>query len=943
MKNKLSKILGMILLMAFMPLISANLNYTEVNSVFSNFDYYYNTEGVYSNSSTIIGNINGSIDEVMIFNSSLSQTEVEQIYNSTYSRFYPTGEMLFEGLDFGVNNTVNITLDNCQTLNGSSLQGKINDGTYQELESCSLSNYEFTPTGSDNLTLRLNSGSYGFYSPLVVGNITLDDVFVQSDTTAPTIIFESPPTPEDNSYVSSTTQTITANISDESNTSSFIDFDKSLVGYWGMDYSNATGVFDNSSYNNFGSFAGGAGESHLTSGKFGDAFETDSVDGGYIDLGSGFTVLNGATSFTVSTWIYKEGDGTFSGFPGVIGIGSSSQRMPWIFGNTGAKTLSGVFETEFGVNDCVRNSASLVDNSWNHVVLTWDGSNCWFVVNNVAGTKDPVSGTALVNTDGQNYIGKIGTFAIWNGSIDEMIIFNRSLSTAEISALYNSQANKFNATFNDLSDGQHNYTLYAIDSAGNLNSSSQSFSFDGTYPLIEFVNGTEDNATSFVRDYIFVNVSVTESNEDTISFGLYNSTDLVNLSSFTDGTREINFTSLEDGTYYYNVSVNDSLGNLNSTETREITLDTTAPLVTVQLPVEGNTYTVSEVTFQVTTNENSTCEYSLNSGVLNSSLDVNSNGTIHTATQTGISNAAYTVNYYCDDLLGNSNNTQNSTFTVSVSSGGTGDTGGGSSGGGGGGGPAVTTPLTFSVNPESIERTLAVNRIELGQIDIVNNRNESVTYNARVEILSSMIAFEENSITLEGGESGVFDFKITPLSETGIYTGKIIITGGSMSKEIPVIINIRTEKSLYDLILTIPRSMKVIDSDENLFVQIDLLQMGIREKMDVTLNYVIKDYSGKVYLVESETIAVENQKTHEKEFHTQDLPDGEYVLGVELIYPDGVAVASSQFRVGKDMGIISNIGFAKILILGALIFVLVIVFLIARRYRRLSKGIKGKK
>lgn len=117
--------------------------------------------------------LTGSMDEIMVFNRSLSATEIGQIYNSTYSRFYPTGEMKFTGLNFGTNNTVNITLDNCQTLNGSYLQGKINEGTWTNFTDCSFTDYTFN--NGDNFTARFLSTPYNFYSPLVIGNISLDD------------------------------------------------------------------------------------------------------------------------------------------------------------------------------------------------------------------------------------------------------------------------------------------------------------------------------------------------------------------------------------------------------------------------------------------------------------------------------------------------------------------------------------------------------------------------------------------------------------------------------------------------------------------------------------------------------------------------------------------------------------------------------------------------
>lgn len=126
---------------------------------------------------------NGTIDEVMIFNRTLSENEIQQIYNSSFNRFFSTGEMLFTGLNFGSNNTVNISIPSCQTLNGSYLQVKINEGTWENLSGCSFNTYNFI--SGENFTTRFVSN--GFYSPLVIGNISLDDWYVEVITNRTTI------------------------------------------------------------------------------------------------------------------------------------------------------------------------------------------------------------------------------------------------------------------------------------------------------------------------------------------------------------------------------------------------------------------------------------------------------------------------------------------------------------------------------------------------------------------------------------------------------------------------------------------------------------------------------------------------------------------------------------------------------------------------------------
>ena len=133
--------------------------------------------------------------------------------------------------------------------------------------------------------------------------------------------------------------------------------------------------------------------------------------------------------------------------------------------------------------------------------------------------------------------------------------------------------------------------------------------------------------------------------------------------------------------------------------------------------------------------------------------------------------------------------------------------------------------------------------------------------------------------------------------------------------------------------------MKIMNSGKNLKAQVDLLQAGIKEKMDVTLNYIIKDFSGKTYLTESETIAVFDQKSILKEFHTKEMPSGDYVLGIELIYPNGVAVASSQFKIKEPLKIEKK-DWILISLIFILAFIFIMIFLAIKKYKRIEKQIK---
>jgi hypothetical protein len=285
------------------------------------------------------------------------------------------------------------------------------------------------------------------------------------------------------------------------------------------------------------------------------------------------------------------------------------------------------------------------------------------------------------------------------------------------------------------------------------------------------------------------------------------------------------------------------------------------------------------------------------------------------------------------------NNTENVSFTVNVVSTSKTTT---SSGGGGGG---ITHPkkATFKTDIESYEKSLNSETVDFGRVTITNPDKSEKEYNIDTQNLEEVISFEEDKIILSGGESKILEFKINPLKEPGLYVGKIILTSGLERKEIPVSLNIRSGKNLFDISVFIPDNKKIISSDSILSSQINLLEMGLKENIDVTLHYVIRDFTGRIYLDESETLAVYDQKEVSKDFNTKDLFPGDYVLGVELIYPDGVAVASSHFKVQGDIFHynINNIIIFAIIIVSVLTFV-IIVFTI-RRYKILHKKLRKHK
>jgi parallel beta-helix repeat protein len=208
-------------------------------------------------------------------------------------------------------------------------------------------------------------------------------------------------------------------------------------------------------------------------------------------------------------------------------------------------------------------------------------------------------------------------------------------------------------------EGSNTWTVYVWDIPGNFNYSSVTFFKDSINPRVSYGNGTEGDYANVSRNWVFVNVTVNETNEVSITFVLFNASNVINQSTFTNSQRTINWTNLAEGTYSYNVSVSDILGNTNTTRTRTIRLDVTAPVLSNPLP-PNDTYVTSSsgsTLMSITTDENAVCRYlNVSADYGNMTLFSVTNNTLHNTTLTGLTNYVnYTYHIKCNDSAGNVN------------------------------------------------------------------------------------------------------------------------------------------------------------------------------------------------------------------------------------------------------------------------------------------------
>ena len=142
---------------------------------------------------------------------------------------------------------------------------------------------------------------------------------------------------------------------------------------------------------------------------------------------------------------------------------------------------------------------------------------------------------------------------------------------------------------NTLSDGNWTWNCLSVadDSQEDWGTSNRTLTVDTT-PNIQFETPTQiDNYNSSIS-WIPINVSVTETYFKNITFNGYDQdSSFTYVYTYTDSTRFENITDAYDGTWEYNVTVCTTTNKCNTTETRTINLDTTAPNITIILPTNN--------------------------------------------------------------------------------------------------------------------------------------------------------------------------------------------------------------------------------------------------------------------------------------------------------------------------------------------------------------------
>ncbi|WP_414838092.1 LamG domain-containing protein [Candidatus Nanosalina sp. VS9-1] len=204
-----------------------------------------------------------------------------------------------------------------------------------------------------------------------------------------------------------------------------------LVGYWPLNEESGSKAYDHSGNENHGTLTGEV--TRRVTGLLGDTSYSFDGDNDYVGIGepSGFGNSSLGNSVSVSGWFYPRADqGDI--FSHASDSNNDNLRVFW---NSSRNTWGSYIHANNSNTMDWNTSPEL--NSWNHVVLIYDGENQYQYLNNELVAQKSNTGDLASSKGSPWTVGsRGGDSSFFDGKISEVRLYDRPLTESEIQYLY---------------------------------------------------------------------------------------------------------------------------------------------------------------------------------------------------------------------------------------------------------------------------------------------------------------------------------------------------------------------------------------------------------------------------------------------------------------------------------------------------------------------------
>lgn len=217
----------------------------------------------------------------------------------------------------------------------------------------------------------------------------------------------------------------------------------------------------------------------------------------------------------------------------------------------------------------------------------------------------------------------------------------------------------------------------------------------------------------------------------------------------------------------------------------------------------------------------------------------------------------------------------------------------------GSGGSGTNTIVEIITSTDVIQVSLLPGESKKETFTLTNKGAKQIILDLNLQNASYFVDLETTHLTLQPGESKNISltFFANESEAPALHIGSLQISGSGVDEIIILALEIQSANALLDVGLEIPSRFLEISYGQDAVALVHLYNLGETGKVDVELEYIIKNIEDAVVLTQQEVVAVETQTSFVKNFVLPSgLPTGKYVIYVRATYSGKVASASSWFK-----------------------------------------------
>ena len=535
--------------------------------------------------------------------------------------------------------------------------------------------------------------------------------------------------------------------------------------------------------------------------------------------------------------------------------------------------------------------------------------------------------------------------------LDAMDCYALAQNTTDPASVVNVTSGIINGSFSTYNWTGLNDTVYYWKvrcDDGSVNSSFsviRNFTIDTTVPAIELIlpiNKSGDNDGNITFSY-----NVTETNYvDNCSLMVNNKVNITNVSISKNETNYFHLYDIPTVQYNWSINCSDNTGNVGDSDKRVMAVVLTTEYDYVTNLSSSNVFNVTDFFMRnVYGKFNFTNATDLSAGAdLNKYSNISFNKIELNSTAVGVLNKSaslglYNLNFGDPRILRNhvtcpstvcsmdyyniSTARRNLTFNVThftiFSSEETPVPGpvivtGGEGIGAGVGGP-MKIVRKFEVDRDLLKIKLKQGETREEKLVITNGGDVKLNFSINVIGVEDLVLVMDDSFVLQPKESKEVTLYLSASDEQPVklYTGKLLITAGYVVKVMGVIIDVTKKKPLFDVGVEVHNVTKKVLRGEYVEADITMINVGDLKKVDVTINYAIRDIDGNVINFREETMAVDGRLSVTRRLKLpEDVEYGNYLFHVELTYGKEKAVSTDVFEVVETKPVVEVKRYARI-------------------------------